>query len=130
MVFMRWPCRSRGVRPTLDFIRQSCAAPWLDPTRIRALLATPPRLRLQLESTPSSAWAAFSMRSPAQTRHRRGAAATPKTTAKTASAATHSRPVTPFNGSATSDITALTSPAAPMADHASGLACRSHLRSL
>jgi hypothetical protein len=41
--------RSLGVRPTLDFIRQSCAAPWLDPTRIRALLATPPRLRLQLE---------------------------------------------------------------------------------
>jgi len=41
--------RTLGVRPTLDFIRQSCAGPWLDPTRIRALLATPPRLRLQLE---------------------------------------------------------------------------------
>jgi len=41
--------RTLGVRPTLDFIRQSCAAPWLDPTRIRALLAKPLRLRLQLE---------------------------------------------------------------------------------
>jgi len=41
--------RTLGVRPTLDFIRQSCAAPWLDPTRIRALLAEPLRLRLQIE---------------------------------------------------------------------------------
>ena len=40
---------SLGVRPTLDFIRQSCAGPWLDPTRIRALLAKPLRLHLQLE---------------------------------------------------------------------------------
>ena len=39
--------RALGVRPTLAFIRQSCAAPWLDPTRIRALLDKP--LRLQLE---------------------------------------------------------------------------------
>ena len=39
--------RALGVRPTLEFIRQSCAAPWLDPTRIRALLDKP--LRLQLE---------------------------------------------------------------------------------
>jgi hypothetical protein len=73
------------------------------------------------------------MRSPAQARHRRGAAATPKTTAKTASAAAHSRLVTPLNGSATSDITALTPPAALMTDHASGLhliavACAHHVK--
>ena len=41
-------CRRLGVRPTRDFIRQSCAGPWLDPTRIRALLAKPLRLHLQL----------------------------------------------------------------------------------
>jgi hypothetical protein len=41
--------RSLGVRPTLDFIRQSCAAPWLDPERMRALLAKPLRLHLQIE---------------------------------------------------------------------------------
>jgi hypothetical protein len=41
--------RTLGVRPTLDFIRQSCAGPWLDPTRIRSLLAKPLRLHLQLE---------------------------------------------------------------------------------
>ena len=41
--------RTLGVRPTIDFIRQSCAAPWLDPERLRALLDRPPRLALQLE---------------------------------------------------------------------------------
>ena len=41
--------RTLGVRPTLDFIRQSCAGPWLDPERMRALLARPLRLQLQLE---------------------------------------------------------------------------------
>ena len=41
--------RTLGVRPTIDFIRQSCAAPWLDPEALRALLGRPPRLALQLE---------------------------------------------------------------------------------
>ena len=36
-----------GVRGTLAFIRQSCAAPWLDPERIRALLSQPFQLYLE-----------------------------------------------------------------------------------
>jgi len=39
--------RALGVRATLAFIRSSCAAPWLDPERMRRLLAQP--LQLQLE---------------------------------------------------------------------------------
>jgi hypothetical protein len=64
------------------------------------------------------------MRSAAQDRHRRGAAATPNTTAKTASAATDSHPATPLNGSATSDIAESAPPAALMVDHASALVLR------
>jgi hypothetical protein len=36
-----------GVRGTLAFIRQSCAAPWLDPDRIRTLLSQPFQLKLE-----------------------------------------------------------------------------------
>jgi hypothetical protein len=36
-----------GVRPTIAFIRQSCAAPWLDPERMRALLSEPFQLQLE-----------------------------------------------------------------------------------
>ena len=39
--------RELGVRGALAFIRSSCAAPWLDPQRMRRLLALP--LQLQLE---------------------------------------------------------------------------------
>lgn len=39
--------RELGVRGALAFIRSSCAAPWLDPQRMRLLLAQP--LQLQLE---------------------------------------------------------------------------------
>jgi len=39
--------RQLGVRGALAFIRASCAGPWLDPTRMRHLLAQP--LQLQLE---------------------------------------------------------------------------------
>lgn len=37
-----------GVRGAIRFIRNSCAAPWLDPARMRVLLAEP--FLLQLES--------------------------------------------------------------------------------
>jgi hypothetical protein len=36
-----------GVRTTIAFIRQSCAAPWLDPERVRALLSQPFQLQLE-----------------------------------------------------------------------------------
>lgn len=36
-----------GVRGAIAFIRQSCAAPWLDPERVRALLSRPLQLRLE-----------------------------------------------------------------------------------
>ena len=36
-----------GVRGTIAFIRQSCAAPWLDPERVRALLSQPFQLQLE-----------------------------------------------------------------------------------
>jgi hypothetical protein len=36
-----------GVRPTIAFIRQSCAAPWLNPERMRALLSEPFQLQLE-----------------------------------------------------------------------------------
>jgi hypothetical protein len=36
-----------GVRGTIAFIRQSCAAPWLDPERIRDLLSQPFQLHLE-----------------------------------------------------------------------------------
>jgi hypothetical protein len=36
-----------GVRGTIAFIRQSCAAPWLDPARIRALLSQPFQLQFE-----------------------------------------------------------------------------------
>jgi hypothetical protein len=36
-----------GVRGAIAFIRSSCAAPWLDPARIRALLAAPFLLQLE-----------------------------------------------------------------------------------
>jgi hypothetical protein len=36
-----------GVRGTIAFIRQSCAAPWLDPQRIRTLLGQPFHLQLE-----------------------------------------------------------------------------------
>jgi hypothetical protein len=36
-----------GVRGALAFIRQSCAAPWLDPARVRALLSQPFQLQLE-----------------------------------------------------------------------------------
>ena len=39
--------RQLGVRGAIAFIRTSCAAPWLDPARMRRLLAQP--LPLQLE---------------------------------------------------------------------------------
>jgi hypothetical protein len=39
--------RQLGVRGAIAFIRTSCAAPWLDPARMRRLLAQP--LQLQLE---------------------------------------------------------------------------------
>jgi hypothetical protein len=35
-----------GVRGAIAFIRQSCAAPWLDPERVRALLSQPFQLQL------------------------------------------------------------------------------------
>ena len=39
--------RTLGVRGAIAFIRASCAGPWLDPARMRPLLAQP--LQLQLE---------------------------------------------------------------------------------
>jgi len=46
----RWRLSRRSQVPRQSLgTSQSCAGPWLDPTRIRALLATPPRLCLQLE---------------------------------------------------------------------------------
>jgi len=36
-----------GVRATIAFIRQSCAAPWLDPEHINALLSQPFQLQLK-----------------------------------------------------------------------------------
>jgi len=36
-----------GVRGAIAFIRQSCAAPWLDPKRVRALLSQPFQLQLE-----------------------------------------------------------------------------------
>ena len=36
-----------GVRGAIRFIRQSCAAPWLDPQRIRSLLSQPFHLQLE-----------------------------------------------------------------------------------
>ena len=36
-----------GVRATIAFIRQSCAAPWLDPERMRDLLSKPFQLQLE-----------------------------------------------------------------------------------
>jgi len=36
-----------GVRATIAFIRQSCAAPWLDPVRIKTLLSQPFQLQLE-----------------------------------------------------------------------------------
>lgn len=36
-----------GVRGAIAFIRQSCAAPWLDPERIRTLLSQPFQLQLE-----------------------------------------------------------------------------------
>jgi gamma-glutamylcysteine synthetase len=36
-----------GVRGAIAFIRQSCAAPWLDPARVRALLSQPFQLQLE-----------------------------------------------------------------------------------
>ena len=36
-----------GVRGALAFIRQTCAAPWLDPERIRTLLSQPFQLQLE-----------------------------------------------------------------------------------
>ena len=36
-----------GVRGAIRFIRDSCAAPWLDPARMRALLAKPFLLQLE-----------------------------------------------------------------------------------
>jgi hypothetical protein len=36
-----------GVRGAIAFIRQSCAAPWLDPGRLRALLSQPFQLQLE-----------------------------------------------------------------------------------
>jgi hypothetical protein len=36
-----------GVRGAIAFIRSSCAAPWLDPARIRVLLAEPFLLQLE-----------------------------------------------------------------------------------
>jgi len=39
--------RELGVRGARAFIRSSCAAPWLDPERMRLLLAEPPHLQLE-----------------------------------------------------------------------------------
>jgi hypothetical protein len=39
--------RELGVRGVIVFIRQSCAAPWLDPERVRALLSQPFQLQLE-----------------------------------------------------------------------------------
>jgi hypothetical protein len=39
--------RQLGVRGAIAFIRSSCAAPWLDPERMRRLLVEP--LHLQIE---------------------------------------------------------------------------------
>jgi hypothetical protein len=39
--------QARGARGTIAFIRSPCAAPWLDPARIRALLANPFLLQLE-----------------------------------------------------------------------------------
>ena len=36
-----------GVRGAIAFIRQSCAAPWLDPEQIRSLLSQPFQLQLE-----------------------------------------------------------------------------------
>jgi len=36
-----------GVRATIAFIRQSCAAPWLNPERILALFSQPFQLQLE-----------------------------------------------------------------------------------
>ncbi|MCP3883401.1 MAG: hypothetical protein GY701_34100, partial [Sulfitobacter sp.] len=36
-----------GVRAAIAFIRQSCAAPWLDPEQVRALFSQPFQLRLE-----------------------------------------------------------------------------------
>ena len=39
--------RALGVRGAIAFIRQSCAAPWLDPEQVRALLSQPFQLQLE-----------------------------------------------------------------------------------
>ena len=39
--------RALGVRGVIAFIRQSCAAPWLDPERVQALLNQPFQLQLE-----------------------------------------------------------------------------------
>ncbi len=39
--------RQLGVRGAIAFIRASCAAPWLDPARMRRLLAPPWQLQLE-----------------------------------------------------------------------------------
>ncbi len=36
-----------GVRGTIAFIRESCAAPWLDPEQIKILLSKPFQLKLE-----------------------------------------------------------------------------------
>ncbi len=36
-----------GVRGAIAFIRESCAAPWLDPERIKALLSRPVQLKFE-----------------------------------------------------------------------------------
>ena len=36
-----------GVRGAIAFIRESCAAPWLDPERIKALLSRPFQLKFE-----------------------------------------------------------------------------------
>jgi hypothetical protein len=36
-----------GVRGAIAFVRNSCAAPWLDPARMRVLLAKPFLLQLE-----------------------------------------------------------------------------------
>ena len=41
-----------GVRATIAFIRQSCAAPWLDPARILTLLSQPFHLQLEGSTFP------------------------------------------------------------------------------
>jgi hypothetical protein len=38
--------RKLGVRGAIAFIRSSCAAPWLDPARMRRLLAEPLHIHL------------------------------------------------------------------------------------